>query len=1257
MVSGHASNQVTGSAVAPLSASSAQNLLNLLELSSSDLTTSLGESLPVTEMLRDSFLSVLSQVRPDLLSHSQRVAFLCHGIALHCGWTSRKISTLVVAALLHDIGAVILPPELSFWDFTSTSFEERSRRVGLDILAACHAESELLEILALSQDFRYREPSPTESEHPTPEHVIQGAAILNFANLFDAVRHRENGKHDVAEIIAALKTLAETPDEQLVVSGMEEWLSGRDSQVEEFDVSSLQPGELGMDEETLGIVHATILEILFELYEMEEKFDGFFVLDATGRFLLWNYGCQKRLGKTIREMRNKHWTNQLMGYCNEEGLAFSDSHTPLYQTLETGKPAHLELCLKDPNEKLIHTEVNSVPIIGRDGLLMGIVEVHRSKSTPEAEDAENLFTPEWVGDLVDTIHNLEADAEPIAEVPDLDEKYLVELEEKLGISGIVSPSDQQTTAPVIPATSETEEPSAPIENEETTVDQESPSETIEEVTESYPLEAEEASNVQDNEITEPLAPQESEPHQNEPERSDSDVPPEEILDDLGELFSRFDALVTDETDEEVSEDGSISLSKEETLRLTGRTPSADPSSENEDSSSPTEFSEEETGAPSDLDQPSAPDSPVSEASPVVEEPESYAPESLAAEPEAPPLEQPMEESGDVEEQRFSEETDAVIEEVEEEPLSENSTAEIPEEQVEESAPVADSEQDESLPSGESQPVAESTPESDVQAESQASKASPEIEEPENLALENSVEESEASHPELSVAESEGVAEESSSEEAETITERAAEEPLEVEVEESAPVADSEQDELLLPEAPQPAAESTSETNVDLEPPTEIEELGSHAPEDLESPPSELTEAVSGSVEEEVSPEEAKTDTREMAEEPVSETPAEETLEEAEKDSEPAVESEQNETPLSEKSQPVAESISKTDEKPTQEPVPTEESSGDSDVPQTIKIPEESFASKTTSAPDPDEAQTEPFVETVSHKEWDKFVKYLIDPSSPEHETVSVLFLDIDHFRAINEGFGRQIGTDLIKEISFRLSQACGKRELSCRYGGEQFVIACPGLSLEKARKRGDQFRKLIEKTRFDVLPFHSLTASIGITTSEQGDDLNALMDRAEYGLSQAKKQGRNCVVSATSAELESEQEITEDKSSNLVTKEFEIETHFEAMIASDMIVYKLGGFLYDMHAKLLHVDRRHVSIRVGKKGLLPYWGRQDDERPVLIELELAENWGEEKNKLGKLANTRINVRIRPDGWVRNQDTFVTRAQLVLRELKGYFVTN
>ena len=327
------------------------------------------------------------------------------------------------------------------------------------------------------------------------------------------------------------------------------------------------------------------------------------------------------------------------------------------------------------------------------------------------------------------------------------------------------------------------------------------------------------------------------------------------------------------------------------------------------------------------------------------------------------------------------------------------------------------------------------------------------------------------------------------------------------------------------------------------------------------------------------------------------------------------------------------------------------------VPQSIESDAVAVAEHPGSDPDevsqPEEWNTDVLAEPVSRAEWDAFVTNLLQDRDPS-ETFSVLFMDIDRFGVINKEFGRQIGNDLIREIGRRLSNFCTDHELACRYGGEQFVLFSPDLTPKKALKRAELLRKLIASTKFDVLPFQKLTASIGVTEVEDGDDLNALLDRAENALQRAKRTGRNCSVAVDSKSMNDplpEEGKTPERSNK---KKLILTTSFDAFIASDMIVYKLGGFLYENQAKLLEVDKRHVSIRVGTKGLIPYWGRKEESQPVTVNLELGEDWEKAKSSKHSVTNTTIQVTIRPEGWVRKQDVFEHRANHVLRELKAHF---
>jgi diguanylate cyclase (GGDEF)-like protein len=1358
---------------------SAERLLNLLELSNSDLTASTGmEDLPVTEMLLDTLLGVLQSERPDLLTHSQRVAFLCYGMGRQFGWSAKRTNTLVTAALLHDLGKLASSSQCSFWDETAAE-EELSRYVTIDLLETCHADSDLLEILSQSLHFGYREEPPQESDCPTPDHVLFGAAAFQFAHLFEKVRHQRGGTHHLSEIVAALQHCAEIPIEEQVVAALEEWLAGRDKIIHSFDPSMFFPSNQDMDEDTAAFVRATFVEILEELYNLQKNYDAFFILDSTGRFQLWNSGCQLHHGYTIREMRNKHWHNSLIGYCNHEGLAFSDAQTPLFQTLESGKPARTTLFLKKGEHNLVEAEVASIPIMGRDKLMLGIVELHRISGAQDQSPPDILYTPEWISELAGELRRLVQQEPEGHAIPELDDELILIIESRLGIAPDLSAAAAAVTAPQTESQEE-EDSSSSIDLDEGEVEAD--------LQAAIQLDPEDSDILTEDEVAKANAPEpedlelaESETAlgsvesdtvaSEEPEgsgslESDTSLSPEdetaaessdatadfvleeessdeEELPELGshldDLLSRFDDMVTETIELEETEDEQAASAELESAPTT-ELPVDESHDEPQVASTEVEFEEADLETTDSIAPQADAERAEHEQSVDEEGLEEVAGSATDSGPSEHVLESSLElgEALEVAEISADEGTEDALGEDDvlsflmedssvgaEEPPASVETADEPDEEIlEESAGAAETEESsteelspseepedlEALETTDAASVLQSEDQADfdldvdvevsdsellqalqdeelaVEKESadttvtaESSTESPVAEQVEEATAEPEAPQIEEAAEEPAAKQAEVVAEERAAEQAE----EASEEPIAKEVEEAVEEPAAEPVEEVVEE---PAAEEVEE--VEAEPVAEpvegfseelVAERAKEVAEELvtEEVAQEVTEEPAAEPVEKVSEERVVEQAEEIAEEPVAEEvaqevakePADEQAEEAAGESgtrqveevaeaaEPEAVEEVSEEPVAEQPEDAA-AESVAEEKPAAEAEPEPEQAA-KEEPKEFEEPEpvpvaatHRKESRQPPAPPLDsDLQSAP----VSRTEWDAFVSYLLDPDSADHEQVAVLFLDLDRFKAINEGFGRQIGDDLLKEISRRLSEACGTRELSCRYGGGQFAISCPGLTLEKASKRGDQIRKLIERTRFDVLPFQALTVSIGVASSEEGDTLNGLMNRAEHSLYNAKSSGRNCVVAMSSEQIEAELAQEEEAISSVATdKPFEVVAEFEAMIASDMIVYKLGGFLYDMHAKLLHVDKRHVAMRVGSKGFLPYWGRQDDARPVLIDLELGEGWGGQKEGQKPSKSSIIHIRIRPDGWVRNQETFYKRAQHVLRELKGYF---
>jgi two-component system, cell cycle response regulator len=132
------------------------------------------------------------------------------------------------------------------------------------------------------------------------------------------------------------------------------------------------------------------------------------------------------------------------------------------------------------------------------------------------------------------------------------------------------------------------------------------------------------------------------------------------------------------------------------------------------------------------------------------------------------------------------------------------------------------------------------------------------------------------------------------------------------------------------------------------------------------------------------------------------------------------------------------------------------------------------------------------------------------------EPVSSLMIDIDHFKKINDGFGHDIGDQVLREFSVRLASNVRAIDLPCRYGGEEFVVIMPGASLEDAQHIAERIRRHVAGSPFRVAGVSeplSVTISIGVAATAGAEDTaEALLKRADEAVYAAKAAGRNTVI-------------------------------------------------------------------------------------------------------------------------------------------------
>jgi diguanylate cyclase (GGDEF)-like protein len=149
---------------------------------------------------------------------------------------------------------------------------------------------------------------------------------------------------------------------------------------------------------------------------------------------------------------------------------------------------------------------------------------------------------------------------------------------------------------------------------------------------------------------------------------------------------------------------------------------------------------------------------------------------------------------------------------------------------------------------------------------------------------------------------------------------------------------------------------------------------------------------------------------------------------------------------------------------------------------------------------------------------------VIDEAALAGRQVSLLLVDIDHFKSFNDRFGHAAGDDVLKRIAGTIMSTVRAGDLVFRFGGEEFVVICDNLAATAALALGERIRRAIAMSGDGA---GRVSVSVGVATCAQdAADYDGLFEIADRRLYQAKAAGRNCVVG--------ERLVTADNSLRLV---------------------------------------------------------------------------------------------------------------------------
>lgn len=132
------------------------------------------------------------------------------------------------------------------------------------------------------------------------------------------------------------------------------------------------------------------------------------------------------------------------------------------------------------------------------------------------------------------------------------------------------------------------------------------------------------------------------------------------------------------------------------------------------------------------------------------------------------------------------------------------------------------------------------------------------------------------------------------------------------------------------------------------------------------------------------------------------------------------------------------------------------------------------------------------------------------PTQRRAKTVSVVLIDVDHFKAVNDQLGHAVGDECLKGLARLLSQLIREQDALIRYGGEEFLLVLPDTALMQAAAIAERAREKLRET--ELIAGRPVTLSAGVAEQTSEETREQTIERADRALYEAKRQGRDRVV-------------------------------------------------------------------------------------------------------------------------------------------------
>lgn len=146
---------------------------------------------------------------------------------------------------------------------------------------------------------------------------------------------------------------------------------------------------------------------------------------------------------------------------------------------------------------------------------------------------------------------------------------------------------------------------------------------------------------------------------------------------------------------------------------------------------------------------------------------------------------------------------------------------------------------------------------------------------------------------------------------------------------------------------------------------------------------------------------------------------------------------------------------------------------------------------------------------VNRRSFEEIVKVKLQNTSMQQSTASIILIDIDHFKAVNDTHGHEAGDEVLKQVASIINSSFRSSDIISRWGGEEFIVFLSDTDIDLAKSMAERLKGNIESQTY--YKNMSITVSQGVSSLSPKDTYESLLNKADQRLYKAKNSGRNCV--------------------------------------------------------------------------------------------------------------------------------------------------